>query len=176
MKIEKLNKKIKKECKKHLLCKHSKVIVGEGNEKANIMLIGQNPGAEENKLGRPFVGRAGKFLDEILNKYGIERKNLYITSVVKCKTPKNRKPTKKEIEFFMPFLVEQINLVKPKIIVLMGEIAWKTPRIKKLKAKYIKTYHPAAAMRFPKIRKKFEKDFKILSDLNQRLKNKKNRK
>ncbi len=167
IKFEQLNEEIIKSCKKHPLCKTCRVIVGEGNQNAEIMLIGQNPGKEEDKLGKPFVGKAGKFLDKILKKYGIERRETYITSVVKCKTPRNRKPTKKEIEFFMPFLIKQINLIKPRVIVLMGEVAWKTPQIKNIKVetKYIKTYHPAAAMRFPKIRKKFEKDFKTLRKL-----------
>lgn len=173
MNLKKLNEEIIKDCKKYPLCKTCRVIVGEGNAKAKIMLIGQNPGAEENKIGRPFVGRAGKFLDKILKKNKIERKEIYITSVVKCKTPRNRKPTKKEIEFFIPFLVKQINLIKPKVIVLMGEVAWKTPKLKGIKnIRYIETYHPAAAMRFPKARKKFEKDFEMLGNLNQKLKRK----
>ncbi len=145
---------------KFSIYKNKKLVLGEGNSKAILMLVGQNPGAEEEKTGRPFVGRSGKFLDKILEKNKIKRKNVYITSVVNIKTPDNRKPTKKEIDFFMPYLIEKINIIKPKIIVLMGEVAWKTPMIKGIK--YIKTYHPAAAMRFPNIRKKFEEDFKRL--------------
>lgn len=144
---------------KFSIYKNKKLVLDEGNSKAKLMLIGQNPGAEEEKTGKPFVGRSGKFLNKILEKNKIKRKDIYITSVVNIKTP-NRKPTKKEIDLFMPYLVEKIKIIKPKIVVLMGEVAWKTPMIKGIK--YIKTYHPAAAMRFPNIRKKFEEDFKNL--------------
>jgi len=162
--LKKIDERMKRECRKLPVYKISKNIVSdEGNLKAKIMLIGQNPGAEENKTGKPFVGKSGKYLNKILNKNNIKRKNLYITSVVKLKTPKNRKPNKKEIDFFMPYLVEKIKIIKPKIVILMGKIAWEVPQIKGIK--YIKTYHPAAAMRFPKIRKKFERDFREISKL-----------
>jgi DNA polymerase len=128
---------------------------------AEVMLVGQNPGREEDKTGRPFVGRAGRYLDKILNKNEIQRDKIYITSVVKCRTPGNRKPTQKEIATSMPYLLNQIEKIDPKIIVLMGKVAWKTPR--QDDREYIKTYHPAAAMRFPKIRRKFEDDFKKLA-------------
>ncbi len=172
MDIKNLNKKIKRECKKYPLCKTPKVVPGEGNSKAKIMLIGQNPGEEEDKQGKPFVGKSGKYLNKILNENKINRKKIYITNVVKCKTPKNRKPTKKEIEFFMPFLIEQIKTIKPKIIILLGEVAWQVPKqasqIKGINAIYIKTYHPAAAMRFSKIRQKFKTDFKKIAVLIKR--------
>ncbi len=148
----------------------SRRVIGEGPRNAKVMLIGQNPGKEEIKSGRPFVGRAGKYLDKVLEKNKINRKKLFITSVVKHATPKNRKPTAKEIKKELPFLLKQIRTIKPKIIVLMGEIAWKTlpcvkGKEKDKKIKIIKTYHPAAAMRFPKIKKKFEDDFKYLKKL-----------
>ncbi len=139
-----------------------RVILGEGPFDAKVMLVGQNPGAEEDKLGRPFVGRSGKYLDKVLKENGIDRAMLFITSVVKCKTPGNRKPTKKEIEECLPLLIEQIKSIKPKLIVLMGGVAWQTPRLEGIL--YMETYHPAAAMRFPKIREKFEEDFKSLKD------------
>ncbi len=128
----------------------------EGPLDAEVMLIGQNPGQEEVQTGKPFVGRAGKYLDVVLLKNGIERKKLYITSVVKQGTPNNRKPTKEEIRYWMPYLVREIKLIKPRTIVLMGAVAWKTPRFEGIR--YIETYHPAAAMRFPVAKKKFERD------------------
>ena len=131
------------------------------------MLVGQNPGEEEVKQGRPFVGRSGKYLDEVLRKNNLERKKLFITSVVKQKTPRNRKPTAQEIKDWIPHLVEEIRQVKPKIIVLMGEVAWETPRFEGIK--YIETYHPAAAMRFPKARKRFEVDFQALKEQVERM-------
>lgn len=126
------------------------------------MLIGQNPGREEAKQRKPFVGRAGKYLDSVLKKYGIDRGGIYITAMVKQTTPHNRRPTEKEIKTWMPYLLQEIEIIKPKTIILMGTVAWKTPRLKGIE--YIETYHPAAAMRFPKIRDRFEKDIKELRE------------
>jgi uracil-DNA glycosylase family 4 len=139
------------------------IVYGEGPSDANIMLIGQNPGKEEAKQGKPFVGRSGKYLNGVLLKNNIERSKLYITSVVKETTPRNRKPTGQEISYWMPFLVEEIQRVKPKVIVLMGEVAWKTPHFEAIN--YIETYHPAAAMRFPKARERFERDIRKIKAL-----------
>ncbi len=129
---------------------------GEGPKRAAVMLVGQNPGREEIKQRRPFVGRAGQYLNKVLQKYGLDREKLYLTGVVKEGTPHNRKPTAGEIDKWMPCLESEIRTVKPDIIVLMGRVAWKTPRFEGIE--YIETYHPAAAMRFPRIREKFEKD------------------
>lgn len=136
------------------------IVLGEGPNLAEIMLVGQNPGKEEIKRGKPFVGRSGKYLDIVLVKNNIDRSKLYITSVVKQSTPGNRKPTEKEIRHWMPYLIDEIKRIKPKIIFLMGEVAWRTPRFRGIK--YIKTYHPAAAMRFPNARERFERDFQKL--------------
>jgi HAD superfamily hydrolase (TIGR01549 family) len=137
--------------------KLSRPVLGEGPPYAEIMLIGQNPGAEEEKQGRPFVGRSGKYLDKVLKKVGLKREEMFITSVVKCRTEHNRRPTRGEIQGCMPFLIAQIKQIKPRLIVLMGSVAWQVPRLDGIK--YIETYHPAAAMRFPRIRQKFENDF-----------------
>jgi DNA polymerase len=120
------------------------------------MLVGQNPGREEVKQGRPFVGRAGQYLNRVLQKKGLDRSKLYITAAVKEPTPGNRKPKADEIKRWMPCLEAEIQRVKPDLIVLMGQVAWKTPRFEGIA--YMETYHPAAAMRFPKIRDRFEKD------------------
>ena len=140
---------------------HNGVSFGEGPEDADVMLIGQNPGKKEVKEGRPFVGRSGKYLDKVLYQNGIERSSLYLTGVVKESTPGNRKPTAGEIKKWMPILVDEIKRIKPRIVVLMGWVAWQTPRCRWIK--YIETYHPAAAMRFPGIREKFEKDIRQLA-------------
>lgn len=137
-----------------------KPVIGEGPVPARIMLIGQNPGAEEQKTGRPFVGRSGKYLNKVLSANGMNREDIFITSVVKCPTVANRKPTDREIKGCLPLLMQQIKEVKPQLIVLMGAVAWNTPRLSGID--YVQTYHPAAAMRFPKIRTKFEADFKII--------------
>ena len=163
MSPENLNNQINA-CRKCHLWKDAKhAVPGEGPANARLMLIGQNPGKEEDKTGRPFVGRTGKFLNHILSEHGIEREGIFITSVVKHYTPENRKPKPDEVEACMPYLIDQVKLVKPSAILLMGTIAWQTPREKGIT--YIETYHPSAAMRFTKIRKKFLEDIKTLQKL-----------
>lgn len=139
-----------------------KTMHGEGPKDADVMLVGQNPGREEVKSGRPFVGRAGQYLNRVLQHSGIDRSQLYLTAVVKEGTPHNRKPTAQEVNRWMPLLEDEIRAINPHIIVLMGQIAWKTPRFERIE--YIETYHPAAAMRFPRIRHSFEKDMARLRD------------
>lgn len=133
---------------------------GEGPLNAAVMLVGQNPGREEIKQGRPFVGRSGQYLNKVLQQCELDRDEFYVTAVVKEATPNNRKPTAEEIGRWMPRLEEEIHAVRPSLIVLMGRVAWKTPRFDGIE--YLETYHPAAAMRFPEFRQKFEKDFKRL--------------
>lgn len=135
----------------------------EGPRSASVMLVGQNPGKEEVKQCRPFVGRAGKYLDEVLRALGMDRNEFYITSVVKEPTPGNRKPTAEEIERWMPCLEQEIRGVQPTVMVLMGQVAWKAPHFKGIEV--IETYHPAAAMRFPRIRAVFEKDMEKLAGI-----------
>jgi len=161
--LKELNKEIKK-CKKCNLWKDAEnAVPGEGPSNAKVILVGQNPGEEEDRTGKPFVGRAGKFLKLVLDKYRIKHERLFITNVVKHKTPSNRKPNIAEIEACMPYLIRQIKEIRPEIVVLLGKVAWQTPRNASIK--YIETYHPAAAMRFPKIREKFEQDFETLRRL-----------
>jgi DNA polymerase len=127
------------------------------------MLVGQNPGAEEDVVGRPFVGRAGRFLDGVLSENGFCRSELYVTNVVKHRTPRNRIPKQDEVAACMPYLMQEIVLVKPKIVVLMGRIAWQVPRASR--AFYVETFHPSAAMRFPRVRRRFVSDFRRLKSL-----------
>lgn len=134
-----------------------KGVPGEGNTKARIFLVGQAPGAEEDKTGRPFVGRAGKFLTEQLEKLGIRRSEVFITSVIKHYPPNNRMPKSSEVNACKPYLLEQLEIVNPKIVVLMGKLAQSIKHEPVLQGrKIIETPHPAAAMRFPKQKKKFE--------------------
>ena len=157
-----LNEQIQK-CRKCRLWQGARnVVPGEGSLNAKVMLVGQNPGAEENKTGRPFVGRAGKYLDKVLTNNGLTRDNMFVTNVVKHISPKNRKPLPDEIAACTPYLLDQIKKIKPKIIVLMGAVAWQVPRIAGIT--YVETYHPSAAMRFTKMKKKFETDFNLLSE------------
>lgn len=112
-------------CKKCELSKaRTNIVFFSGSENAKIMLIGEAPGADEDETGLPFVGRAGKFLTQMLVEAGIEReKDLYITNVVKCRPPNNRKPKRNEVEACAPYLAAQIEAVKPEVIVLVGSSA-----------------------------------------------------
>ncbi len=141
---------------------------GEGPVNAKIMLIGQGPGREEDKQGRPFVGRAGLFLNKLLAKNDINRDKVFITSCVKCHTPKNRLPKMDELEACRPYILKQINLINPMLIVLMGRIAHQLADYIKDR-KIIKTPHPAAGMRFPKQKAAIIREFeKITRFINQK--------
>ncbi|MFN7182120.1 MAG: uracil-DNA glycosylase [Planctomycetota bacterium] len=140
------------------------VVYGEGDIKAKVMFIGEAPGAEEDIQGRPFVGRAGKLLDQILHEINWDRKGIYITNIVKCRPPENRQPTPYEIDRCSKFLKFQTYYISPKIIVLLGAVSAQTilgtivPNLKSIKEirgqvyehkgiKYIPTYHPAYILR-----------------------------
>ena len=170
--LKKLNKKIKN-CKKCLLWKlRENSVPGEGPVNAKIMICGQAPGSEENKVGRPFIGRAGKFLNQLLKTACVKREEIYLTSPIKCFPPKNRKPTEEEIEACLPYLNRQIKIINPQKFILLGAVAFSVffPNeklsdfrgkfIKKAGKEYFISYHPAAGLRFPKIKKILEKDFK----------------
>jgi DNA polymerase len=174
--LEKLNREIRN-CKKCPLWKLRKnAVPGEGPVNAKIMAIGMAPGIEEDKLGRPFVGRAGKFLNELFKIAKIKREEIFITSPLKClpQPPPNRKPKKEEIEACLPYLKKQIKIINPKYFILLGEVAFSVffpkEKLKKFRGKWIKkggefyfpTYHPAAGLRFSKIRNILEKDFRKL--------------
>jgi uracil-DNA glycosylase len=158
--FQELNRRIRR-CRKCRLWKGARnAVPGEGPAAARLMLIGQNPGEEEDRTGRPFVGRSGKYLDAALAAHGFARGDIFITGLVKHRSPKNRKPRTDEIRACTPYISEQIRIIQPDLVFLMGEVAWKTPRQEGIR--YLETYHPAAAMRFPKTRRKFEKDLKKL--------------
>ncbi len=152
---------ISDQVKRCQLCPLSKTahkgVPGEGNPHAKIFLIGQAPGAEEDKTGKPFVGRSGKFLTEQLDALGIRRKDVFITSMVKHFPPGNRMPTKDEVNACLPYLLEQISLMNPSVVVLMGNLAQSLKNHPALQGKrVVLTPHPAAAMRFPKLQKTFQ--------------------
>lgn len=149
-------------CRKCRLWRDAKnAVPGEGPTGAKVMLVGQNPGAEEDKVGRPFVGRAGKFLNKVLAANGISREQVFVTNIVKHLTVKNRVPLSDEVAACVPYLSAQIDLIEPKVVVLMGTVAWQTPRLENVV--FIETVHPSAAMRFTKMRKRFEEDFATLA-------------
>ena len=102
----------------------NKIVVSRGSPLANLMIIGEAPGAKEEEVGKPFVGRSGKLLDKLLQNAGIDiNKDVYFCNVIKCRPPKNRRPTKTEIQENLPWLYQQIKLVNPRVIVLVGATA-----------------------------------------------------
>lgn len=137
-------------------------VYGEGNPSARLMLIGEGPGAEENATGRPFVGRAGQLLTKMLKAIHLEREDVYITNVVKCRPPNNRNPLPDEIRACAPYLDEQISLIAPRLILLLGRVAAEALlnlnlsltlyREKTYEYRGVKTYvtyHPSALLRNP---------------------------
>jgi DNA polymerase len=155
---------------------HSRIksVPGEGPKGAKIMLIGEGPGFHENQQGRPFVGQAGKFLDELLSVSGLKRETVFITNVVKCRPPGNRDPQPEELEACSKFLDRQIELINPEIIVTLGrfsmakffgqvKISQIHGNIRKIGQKYVVAmYHPAAALHQPALKSTLLDDFSKL--------------
>jgi DNA polymerase len=165
MSLEELNNQIYgcRKCRLWQGAKHA--VVGEGPLNAKVMLVGQNPGADEDETGRPFVGRAGKYLTKTLAEYGIKREDVFITNIVKHTSPENRKPFPDEVAACVPYLITQISIIKPKIIVLLGASAKETLRLEGIE--YIEVIHPSAAMRFTKMREKFREQIaKIAKEIS----------
>lgn len=168
----------------------NRVVPGEGNPEAEIMLIGEAPGKKEDETGRPFVGAAGKFLDEMLAAIKLRREDIYIANVVKCRPPENRDPTPEEIETCWPWLEQQIEIIDPKIIVTLGrhslgrffpymkisETHGKAFR-KELpnigKRVFYALYHPAAALYNGSMRETLIKDFKKIPKIVEKTKSEK---
>jgi uracil-DNA glycosylase len=159
-------------------------VIGEGDHSAKIMFVGEAPGSNEAKTGRPFVGRAGKLLDMLLQEIGIERKDVYITNIVKDRPPGNRDPLPDEIEAYAPFLDQQIELIAPKVIATLGRFSMQyvmhrygldleLDAISKIhgqvfstdKFKVVPLYHPAAAIYNQHLLSTLKQDFEVLKTL-----------
>lgn len=163
-----------KQCRKCRLCENRKnVVFGVGNREADIMFIGEGPGADEDAQGEPFVGKAGKLMNMAFDMLGIKREEVYIANIVKCRPPNNRNPQDDEAENCLDYLRNQVILVKPKIIVLLGSVALKNilgkeygitaSRGKWVERKgilYMPTWHPAALLRDENKKIDFIKDLK----------------
>jgi len=149
-------------------------VPGEGPANSRVMFIGEAPGAREDESGRPFVGRSGELLISMIQEIGLSRETVFITSILKSRPPKNRNPTQAEISACRPYLERQIEIINPQVIVLLGGVAisslvgpWK---VSEAHGKfyendgrvYFMTYHPAAALRFPKTKAAMREDFQIL--------------
>ena len=160
-------------CKKCRLSRtRTNVVPGEGDSKATIMFIGQCPGFHEDQQGRPFVGRAGKLLDELLESIGLKREKIFITNIVKDRPPENRDPMVDEVRSCSPYLERQIKIINPKLIITLGRFASEffisdgkisqihgvPHRVKGLLI--FPLYHPAAALRSTGVANELRRDFK----------------
>ena len=156
----------------------NKFVFGVGDPNASLLLVGEAPGAEEDRLGEPFVGRAGKLLDKILAAIDRNRhKDVYICNVLKCRPPNNRDPLRAEVDQCEPYLLHQIHLIKPKLIVALGRVAGQTllnvdKSLKSLRNIFhdyhgtplMVTYHPAALLRNQDLKRPTWEDFKTIKD------------
>lgn len=172
-------------CKKCKLCnKRNNIVFGTGNKNADIMFIGEGPGADEDIQGIPFVGKAGKLMNMAMQGLKIDREEIYIANIVKCRPPSNRNPKPDEAKACLNYLRNQVILVKPKIIVLLGSVALKnilgeqygitSSRGKWIEKKgilYMPTFHPAALLRDDTKKIDFWNDLKLVMLKQEELKN-----
>ena len=149
------------QCRKCKLCQNrTNVVFGTGNKQADLMFIGEGPGADEDKQGIPFIGRAGKLMNMAFEAIGLKREEVYIANIVKCRPPGNRNPEDDEATVCLNYLRNQVILVKPKIVVLLGSVALKNilgkeygitasrgKWVEKRGIWYMPTWHPAALLR-----------------------------
>ena len=153
----------------------TKLVFGVGNVNADIMFVGEGPGADEDKQGEPFVGRAGQLLNNMITAMGIKREDVYIANVVKCRPPENRTPEKDECDTCSPFLLRQIEVIQPKMIVALGAVAAKNllglnDSMGNLRGKIydfhgtklVATYHPAYLLRDPRQKAEAWKDLQMV--------------
>ncbi len=173
--LEELESSIK-DCKKCKLCNaRQNIVFGIGNPNAEIMFIGEGPGGDEDRQGEPFVGKAGQLMNKAFDVVGIKREEVYIANVVKCRPPNNRDPEEDEIQACMDYLRNQVMIIKPKIIVLLGRIALQNILGKEYKITasrgkwvekkgilYMPTWHPAALLRDETKKIEFLNDLKMI--------------
>ena len=177
--IELKNCNLKRQAKNMVFC--------DGNPKSKIMLVGEAPGANEDQEGLPFVGRAGMLLDKMLAAINLDRKKVYISNIVNYRPPENRKPTEEEIRRYLPFITKHIEIINPKILVLLGSTAmnalignnvviskmrgkWIEKKFGSCKTSVIITFHPAFLMRQPAQKKMAWIDLKMIRDKKNKLK------
>jgi DNA polymerase len=160
----------------------TQVVFGNGNADAELMFIGEAPGAEEDRQGLPFVGRAGQLLDQLLAGIDLGRKDVWVSNVIKCRPPGNRDPQPVEIESCHPYLMRQVELIEPRVIATLGNFATKlltgsrvgitrvrgTPQVHQIAGRTVflmPLLHPAAALRTPSLVETLREDFRALADL-----------
>ena len=179
--LEKLKKSINNIKNCSLKNNATNMVFSDGNPKSKIMLIGEAPGANEDAEGLPFVGRAGALLDKMLEAINLNRKKVYISNIVNYRPPENRRPTDKEIARYLPFITKHIEIISPKILVLLGSTAmnalignenviskmrgkWIEKKFGNCKTSVIITFHPAFLMRQPAQKKMAWIDLKMIRD------------
>ena len=164
-----------------------KIVFGDGSAKARLVFVGEGPGADEDAQGLPFVGRAGKLLTQMIEAMGLERKDVYICNVVKCRPPENRAPEPDEVATCSPYLLRQIDVIQPRVIVCLGAVAAKTlletnRGITQFRGQWLEwrgrklmaTYHPAYLLRNPNAKGEVWKDLqKVMAELGLQLPKKK---
>lgn len=176
--LKQLNEEIQKCTKCDLHLSRTQAVLGEGNPDAKLMFIGEAPGADEDRLGRPFVGRAGQLLTKAIQNAGLKREDVYIANINKCRPPNNRTPTIEEQEACLPYLLRQIEIINPFILCLLGATACRgilkrEVQITKERGKILEwqgkkvflTYHPAYVLRNPKEEGTFFEDIKKVVEL-----------
>jgi DNA polymerase len=164
-------------CKLHTMGR-TQVVFGVGNPNADLMFVGEAPGADEDIQGIPFIGRAGQLLTKIIEAMGMTRDDVYIANVIKCRPPQNRNPEPDEVETCEPFLFRQIDIIQPKVIVALGKFGAQTllrtlDPISRLRgrvfeyrgAKLIPTFHPAYLLRNPSSKREVWEDMKLVRKL-----------
>ncbi|MDX9702723.1 MAG: uracil-DNA glycosylase [Candidatus Auribacterota bacterium] len=173
-----------KSCKRceHLAATRSHVVFGEGNPHADLMLIGEAPGAEEDKLGRPFVGKAGQLLTKIIAAAGFSRSDVYIANIIKCRPPENRNPNTDEIDQCIGYLHRQIDIVSPKVICTLGSVATQSllnitepiSRVRGTQLEFrgcvlIPTFHPSYLLRSPQMKREAWQDILLVKKVISKL-------
>ena len=168
------------DCTRCKLCRlgRTQIVFGVGNPNADLMFVGEAPGRDEDLQGEPFVGRSGQKLTQIIEAIGLKREDVYIANVIKCRPPQNRNPEQDEVETCEPFLFQQIDIIKPKVIVALGTFAARTllrtlDPISRLRgrvfeyrgAKLIPTFHPAYLLRNPASKREVWEDMKLAKRL-----------
>ena len=163
----------------------TKVVFGSGNADADLMFVGEAPGAEEDRQGLPFVGRAGQLLNQMLEEIGLVRDDVFIANVLKSRPPGNRDPLPGEIQACEPYLFEQVRLIEPRVLCTLGNFATKlltgsptgitkvrgTPQVRELGGRTVyllPLFHPAAALRTPAVKETLRADFATIPELLQR--------